>query len=71
MKFLSVAGKLCVVLGFLLCTSFFLLLFGVPLFLLGVAGVWVAPGSTAVKLAWTLAPLVLYYPVVSLLVALV
>ena len=71
MRLLSVAGKICIVLGFLLCTSFFLLIFGAPLFLVGVAAVWIAPGGAAAKLAWTLVPLVFYYPVVTLLVALV
>ena len=59
------AGILFITIGFLLSVLFpwSYILFGAPLYLIGVIIFWFSKSSNKTKLAWTIIPVLLWYPV--------
>lgn len=56
-------GKVIIVLAFVVSLNFYLLIFTVPFFCLGVIAIWFSKENSWTKVLWTALPVLLWYPV--------
>ena len=56
------AGLIIIIIGWIICLNIYWVIFGIPIFIVGLITVWFSKTKIKAKLATTLIPLLLWYP---------